>query len=183
MIPWPVELFCPHHLHINELLITGWIWYSLSVCLIQTTNQAEDFITSVRMIPWLSPTKNVEALLKMYEIYDRHRDSVLWFLEDLDAGSYEEYDQKYAGASSSRCHFTTVCGFFELSGVLVNSRLIDQKLYFDVFNPAPFWEKCRVIVEGMRNHRPHIYENFESLNSRRLEWQKKRKDKRGVAKT
>ena len=131
----------------------------------------------------MTPTKSLDALLKLYEIYDRHRDSVLWFLEDLDAGNYEEYDQKYAGSSSSRFHFTSVCGFFELSGVLVNSRLIDQKLYFDVFNPAPFWEKCRLIVEGMRNHRPHIYENFESLNSRRVEWQKKRKDKRGVAKT
>ncbi|HYT42631.1 MAG TPA: hypothetical protein VEP90_09810, partial [Methylomirabilota bacterium] len=104
----------------------------------------------------MTPTKSVEALLKLYEIYDRHRDSVLWFLEDLDASNYEEYHQKYSGSSSSRFHFITVCGFFELSGVLVNSRLIDQKLYFDVFNPTPFWEKSKVIVEGMRNSRPHI---------------------------
>ena len=82
------------------------------------------------------------------------------------------------GVISQRC-----VAFLSCQGYLVNSRLIDQKLYFDVFNPAPFWEKCRVIVEGMRNHRPHIYENFESLSSRRLEWQKKRKDKRGFAKT
>jgi hypothetical protein len=126
----------------------------------------------------LTSYKSVETLLKLYEIYDRHRDSVIWFLEDLDVRSYEEYDEKYAGASSSRLYFTTVCGFFELSGVLVNFRLIDQKIYFEVFNPAPFWEKSKAIIEGMRKSRPHIYENFELLTLRRLEWQKRRKDKK-----
>lgn len=126
----------------------------------------------------LTPSKSVETLLKLYEIYDRHRDSVIWFLEDLDVRSYEEYDEKYAGASSSRLRFTTVCGFFELSGVLVNSRFIDQKIYFEVFNPAPFWEKSKAIIEGMRESRPHIYENFELLTMKRFEWQKRRKIRR-----
>jgi hypothetical protein len=126
----------------------------------------------------LTPSKSVETLLKLYEIYDRHRDSVIWFLEDLDVRSYEEYNEKYAGASSSRLHFTTVCGFFELSGVLLNSKLIDQKIYFEVFNPTPFWEKSKAIIEGMRKSRPHIYENFESLMIKRFEWQKRRKDKK-----
>jgi hypothetical protein len=120
--------------------------------------------------------KNTDELIKLYEIYDRHRDSILWFLEELDAYSYEEYQQKYSGASDARSHFITVCGFFELSGVLVNSRLIDQRLYFDVFNPTPFWEKARSIVEGMRYNRPHIYDNFELLNKKRVAWAKKRKD-------
>ncbi|HZA06966.1 MAG TPA: hypothetical protein VE619_04605 [Nitrososphaeraceae archaeon] len=40
--------------------------------------------------------------------------------------------------------------FFELSGVLVNYDLIDQNGYFDMFNLAPFWEKAKPIVEGMR---------------------------------
>jgi hypothetical protein len=126
----------------------------------------------------LTPSKSVETLLKLYEIYDRHRDSVIWFLEDLDVRSYEEYNEKYAGASTSRLHFTTVCGFFELSGVLVNSKLIDQKIYLEVFNPTPFWEKSKAIIEGMRESRPHIYENFESLTIKRFEWQKRRKDKK-----
>jgi len=52
---------------------------------------------------------------------------------------------------------------FELSGVLVNYGLIDQNIYFDMFNPAPFWEKAKPIVESMRNKRHHIYEKFELL--------------------
>jgi hypothetical protein len=123
-------------------------------------------------------TNNTDRLLKLYEIYDNHRDAILWFLEELDAKNYEEYLEKYSGASSERSHFISVCGFFELSGVLVNYDSIDQNLYFDIFNPTPFWDKAKPIVEGMRTKRPHIYENFELLNNKRLSWTKKRKDGR-----
>ena len=58
---------------------------------------------------------------------------------------------------------------------------IDQNLYFDMFNPTPFWNKVKPIVEGMRTNRPHIYENFELLNNKRLSWTKKRrKEKDGL---
>ena len=117
---------------------------------------------------------NTDTLLKLYQIYDGHRDAILWFLEALDASDYKEYLEKYSGASSERSHFIAVCGFFELSGVLVSHGLIDQNLYFDIFNPTPFWNKAKPIVEGMRTKRPHIYENFELLNNKRLSWTKKR---------
>ncbi|HET7344432.1 MAG TPA: hypothetical protein VFJ05_00995 [Nitrososphaeraceae archaeon] len=102
---------------------------------------------------------NTDTLLKLYQIYDNHRNAILWFLEELDANDYEGYLQKYSGASSERSHFIAVCGFFELSGVLVSYGLIDQNLYFDIFNPTPFWNKAKPIVEGMRTKRSHIYEN------------------------
>ena len=41
------------------------------------------------------------------------------------------------------------CGF--LMGTLVNHGLIDQNLYFEIFNPTPFWNKAKPIIEGMRN--------------------------------
>jgi hypothetical protein len=119
-------------------------------------------------------SKNTDVLLRLYDIYDAHRESILWFLEELDANSLEEYLERYAGASTGRSHFITVCGFFELSGVLVSYKLIDQNLYFDMFNPTPFWEKAKPIVLGMRAKRPYIYENFEQLNVKRLNWRRKR---------
>ena len=119
-------------------------------------------------------TDNTDTLLKLYQIYDNHRNAILWFLEELEANDYEEYLEKYSGASTERSHFIAVCGFFELSGVLVSYGLIDQNLYFDIFNPNPFWNKAKPIVEGMRTKRPHIYENFELLNNKRLSWTKKR---------
>ena len=119
-------------------------------------------------------SNNADILLKLYEIYDKHRDAILWFLEELDANNYEEYLKKYSGTTSGRSEFIAVCGFFELSGVLVSYGLIDQNLYFDMFNPTPFWEKAKSIVQGMRDKRPHIYEKFELLNNNRLSWTKKR---------
>ena len=123
-------------------------------------------------------TNNIDTLLKLYQIYDDHRDARLWFLEGLGASNYDEYREKYYGASMERSNFIAVCGFFELSGVLVNHGLVDQDLYFDIFNPTPFWNKAKPIIEGMRIDRPYIYENFESLNSKRLTWKKERSIKR-----
>jgi Domain of unknown function (DUF4760) len=123
-----------------------------------------------------SDDSSTDTLLKLYQIYDDHRNARLWFLDGLDASNYNEYKEKYSGASMERCHFVAVCGFFELSGVLVNHGLIDQGLYFEIFNPTPFWNKAKPIIEGMRNGKSdsHYYENFESLNSKRLSWKKKR---------
>ena len=117
---------------------------------------------------------NTQTLFNLYNIYDDHREAVLWFLEEFEANSYEEYVEKYSGASVGRSHFVTVCGFFELSGVLISHKMIDQNLYFDMFNPTPFWQKAKFALEGMRIKRPHIYENFEALNDRRLKWTKLR---------
>ena len=117
---------------------------------------------------------NVEALFSLYNIYDRSRDSFLWFLEDFNVKSYPEYKQKYHGMSKDRSQFICVCGFFELSGTLVKRQLIDPNLYFDVFNPTPFWNKASPIIEGMRQTRPFIYENFERLNQMKIKWSKKR---------
>lgn len=80
--------------------------------------------------------KNIDTLLSLYKLYDEHRDSILWFLEDLDANSYQEYLQEYPGSSNERSRFIAIC---ELSGVIVKHRLIYQILYFDMFNPTPFW--------------------------------------------
>ena len=118
--------------------------------------------------------KDADRLFSLYEIYDRNRDSILWFLEDFNVKSYEEYKQKYRGTSQERCNFIRVCGFFELSGTLVKRRLIDTNLYFDVFNPSPFWQKAKSIIKGMRETRPFIYENFELLNEMKLKWAKRR---------
>ncbi|HLN34607.1 MAG TPA: hypothetical protein VK250_04925 [Nitrososphaeraceae archaeon] len=122
----------------------------------------------------LKDTVNTDTLIKLYKIYDGHRDAILWFLEELDVDSYEEYIQKYGGSSIQRSYFIAVCGFFELSGVIVSHRMIDADLYFDMFNPTPFWNKAKSVVQGMRKKRPHIYENFEMLNNKRIGWTKKR---------
>lgn len=116
-----------------------------------------------------------EILLRLYKIYDRNREALLWFLHDFAAKDYAEYKAKYAGTSRERIFFTSVCGFFELSGVLVHRKLLEAGLFFDVFNPTPYWERAKPIVEGMRKTRPHIYESFERLEAARREWAERRR--------
>lgn len=123
----------------------------------------------------MSADNHTNLILELYKIYDEHRDSRLWFLDGLDANSYEEYHKKYSADSKEKSHFIAVCGFFELSGTLIGHGLINPDIYFDIFNPSPFWHKAKPIVEGMRETRPHIYENFEAASEKRNNWKKKRR--------
>jgi hypothetical protein len=125
----------------------------------------------------VSADNHVNLILDLYKIYDEHRNSRLWFLDELDANNYKEYHEKYTTASEGKSHFVAICGFFELSGTLLNHGLINPDIYFDIFNPTPFWLKAKPIVEGMRETRPHIYENFEMLSEKRNNWKKKRLEK------
>ena len=58
-------------------------------------------------------------------------------------------------------------------GTLISHGLIPADIYFDIFNPSPFWLKAKPIIEGMRETRPHIYENFEDLTEKRTNWKEK----------
>jgi hypothetical protein len=58
-----------------------------------------------------SKANNIDTLLKLYEIYDDHRNARLWFLDELDAADYNGYLEKYSGASMERSHLVAVCGF------------------------------------------------------------------------
>lgn len=123
------------------------------------------------------PSDNyLNSILELYKIYDGHRDSRLWFLDEMNAKSYKEYHEKYSAISKGKSHFIAVCGFFELSGTLISHGLIEPDIFFDIFNPSPFWHKAKPIVDGMRETRPHIYENFEMLNEKRNNWKKKREE-------
>jgi hypothetical protein len=121
----------------------------------------------------MSSDNQVNLILDLYKIYDSHRDSRLWFLDELNANSYKEYHEKYSGTSTERSHFIAVCGFFELCGTLISHGSISSDMYFDIFNPSPFWHKAKPIVDGMRETRPQIYENFEKLSEKRTNWKKK----------
>lgn len=117
---------------------------------------------------------DADIIIKLYQLYDSHRDALLWFLHGLNASSYDEYQKNYAGESRERDYFTSVCGFFELSGALLKRGIIDRELFFDLFNPSPYWKRAKRIVQGMRKERPHMYENFEVLANMRGEWVRSR---------
>lgn len=126
------------------------------------------------MLEDMTSNNHSNLIIELYKIYDGYRDSRVWFLDELNVNSYEEYHEKYSAASIEKSHFIAVCGFFELSGTLINHGLLNPDIFFDIFNPSPFWHKAKPIVDGMRKKRPHIYENFEVLSEQRNNWKKER---------
>lgn len=126
------------------------------------------------MLEDMTSNNHSNLIIELYKIYDGYRDSRVWFLDELNVNSYEEYHEKYSATSIEKSHFIAVCGFFELSGTLINHGLLNPDIFFDIFNPSPFWHKAKPIVDGMRKKRPHIYENFEVLSEQRNNWKKER---------
>jgi hypothetical protein len=122
----------------------------------------------------MSSYNYVNLILELYKIYNGHRDSRLWFLDELDANNYKEYHEKYSAVSKEKSHFIAVCELFELSCTLISHGLINPDIFFDIFNSGPFWHKAKPIVDGMRETRPHIYENLETVSKKRNNWKKKR---------
>lgn len=47
----------------------------------------------------MSADNHTNLILELYKIYDGHRDSRLWFLDELDANSYKDYHKKYSADS------------------------------------------------------------------------------------
>lgn len=68
----------------------------------------------------MSSDNQATLILELYKIYDTHRDSRLWFLDELDANNYKEYHEKYSAVSKEKSHFIAVCRLFELSGTLIS---------------------------------------------------------------
>lgn len=121
-----------------------------------------------------SSNDEADIILKLYELYDTSREAMLWFLQEFNSNNYKAYRARYRATSKERLYFSKVCGFFEISGVLVRRGLIKKGFFFDVFNPSPYWEKAIPVIRGMRDERPHIYENFGYLHQARTNWSKKR---------
>ncbi len=118
--------------------------------------------------------KDANILYKLFRFYNAERKAFRWILFELSAKDYIEFKGAHAVNSQERIYFSTVCGFFEFAGVLVNYSLLNQDLFFEVFTVVPYWKKAQAIVYGMREEiSPRMYENFELLYQRRLAWEKK----------
>jgi hypothetical protein len=50
----------------------------------------------------MSSYNYVNLILEFHKIYDGHRDSRLWFLDELDANNYKEYHKKYSAVSKEK---------------------------------------------------------------------------------
>jgi len=112
----------------------------------------------------------VMALIRDAEGRRAHR----WLLEEFDVKSYRRFRQKYPRGSLGSTYFDRVMSDWEILATLALNGLISDDLVFDMFFVKPFWDKAEPIVQGLRKEwkSPRLYENFEVLVQRALEWDK-----------
>ena len=117
----------------------------------------------------------VGALLKLYEMATspRVREAQAWVLTELDAPDYETFDRQHPVGSVGWQHFNDACGIMEMFGVLVKHSLVREEVFFDLFGGIDqLWETASAIIPGMRDALDvRLYENFELLYRRSLDWQ------------
>ncbi len=117
--------------------------------------------------------QDADILLKLYEQFesDRLRAAKKWFSTEMNAESYEEFQERFPRGSEGFTHFITLYGFFEMVGVLYKNKLVHPDLLFDMWYVNGIYSKLYPVIHGWRQHGDvHVAENFERLALAELEW-------------
>ena len=125
--------------------------------------------------------KDAEMLLKLYELIssDKLFDAGVWYRNEFDVKSYEEFKEKYPVGSEGWRKFFRYGLFCEVLGVLADNDLLNTDMYFDAFS-GPNFSKAEPIVKGWRKERggaSTLWENWELLGRKSREYWDKRKPK------
>ncbi|MCX5974752.1 MAG: DUF4760 domain-containing protein [Coprothermobacterota bacterium] len=105
---------------------------------------------------------------------DKVDEAFSWFSYQFLAKDYLEFREQCPRGSPERRKFSTVCNFFELCGALVYRGDLSEDLFFEMgFGLDRAWQKMKGLIVGFRaDTDPRMYENFEWLYRRSLEWGK-----------
>jgi len=128
------------------------------------------------------PTRaDAEMLLNLYALLSSGKlfDAAMWYRNEFDVKSYEEFKEKYPVGSEGRRKFIRYGLFCEVLGVLADNGLLNTDMYFDAFS-GPMFSKAEPIVKGYRKERggaSTLWENWELLGRKSREYWDKRKPK------
>ena len=100
------------------------------------------------------------------------QESETWFNTELQLGPWEEMRQKYDLSSKEWRMLTTVLGYWEMLGALVDHNLLSDDLLFDTMESMDItWEKIRQWLPTARaDMGAELWENVDLLISRQAKW-------------
>lgn len=100
------------------------------------------------------------------------QESEEWFTSHFEPDSWEELKAKHHENSREWRMLTTVLGYWEMLGALVDHNLLSEDLLFDVMEGMDItWEKVRNWVPSARSEMgPDLWENIELLATRQQKW-------------
>ncbi len=98
--------------------------------------------------------------------------SETWFATKFEAGSWDELKAKYPIGSVEWRMLSTVLGYWEMLGALVDHNLLSEDLLFDAIESMDFtWERVKEWVPTARTEAtPDLWENVERLATRQAKW-------------
>jgi hypothetical protein len=123
---------------------------------------------------------DAQLLLKFFEVFygnEHVMKAILWLWEMPAFKSYEEFKRKYPSGSEAQVNIIVPGIYYEMLGVLVRHKLINENLLFDMYRTAASigWDKLELVIEGMREELkwPELFENYEWLAERQSVWRNK----------
>jgi hypothetical protein len=95
-----------------------------------------------------------------------------WFTQEFKAASWDEVKQKYPMGSNEWRMLTTVLGYWEMVGALVDQNLLSEDLLFDAMESVDYsWERMKEWIPSARAEvGPDLWENIELLATRQAKW-------------
>jgi hypothetical protein len=95
-----------------------------------------------------------------------------WFNTEFQAAPWEEVKAKYPMGSNEWRMLTTVLGYWEMLGALVDQNLLSEDLLFDAIESMDYtWERVKEWVPAIRAEvGPEVWENIELLAGRQQKW-------------
>ncbi|MEO8285317.1 MAG: hypothetical protein ABI670_02650 [Chloroflexota bacterium] len=95
-----------------------------------------------------------------------------WFTSKFSADSWDEVRTKYPPQSSEWRMLTTVLGYWEMLGALVDHNLLSEDLLFDAIESMDYtWERVKEWLPTARQGvGPDVWENIEILANRQQKW-------------
>jgi hypothetical protein len=120
---------------------------------------------------------DIDMLMELAELYNTNYDfeAAEWFWGEYnrEVTSFEEFRNKYPQGSKGAQLFERFTSKFELAGILIEYRFLDENLYFDRYGAGQTeWEGTKSVIYGIRNewNDPRFRENFELLARKGSKW-------------
>jgi hypothetical protein len=120
---------------------------------------------------------DIDMLLELAELYNTNYDfeAAEWFWGEYnrEVTSFEEFRNKYPQGSKGAQLFERFTSKFELAGILIEYRFLDENLYFDRYGAGQTeWEGTKSVIYGIRKewNDPRFRENFELLAKKGSKW-------------
>lgn len=120
---------------------------------------------------------DIDMLLELAELYNTNYDfeAAEWFWGEYnrEVTSFEEFRNKYPQGTKGAQLFERFTSKFELAGILIEYRFLNENLYFDRYGAGQTeWEGTKSVIYGIRNewNDPRFRENFELLARKGSKW-------------